>query len=66
MLSKITANLNIKASLVTIKINATFNLETPNINVTTWSNSIESAFNNINNVGFPESKLNNPKAYIEA
>ena len=65
MLSKITAKLNIKASLVTIKISASFNLEKPNINTTTWSNSVESAFNAINGVNFPESKLNNPNAYIE-
>ena len=65
MLSKINANMNIKASLVTIKINATFNLETPDVNVNDWSASIENSFTSINNVTFPESKLNNPKDYIQ-
>lgn len=65
MLSKIGVKANIKASLVTIKITGTFNLETPNPSITDWSNSIQSAFNTINNVNFPENKLNNPNAYIE-
>jgi hypothetical protein len=59
------ASLNIKASLVTISIGATINLDRLDPSVTNWSNSIENAFNTINSVNFTESKLNQPKQYIE-
>ena len=64
-LSKLDASLNIKASLVTLALTATINLDRLDPTVTNWSNSIESAFNTINNVDFPESKLNQPFEYIE-
>ena len=64
-LASLVADLNIKASLVTISLGATINLDPLDPTITNWSNSIESAFNTINNVDFPESKLNNPKQYIE-
>jgi hypothetical protein len=65
-LSSLVASLNIKASLVTIKLGADITLDTLDPTVTNWSNSIESAFNTINGVNFPESKLNQPFEYIEA
>ena len=64
-LSKLVASLNIKASLVTIELGATINLDPLDSTITNWSNSIENAFNTINNVNFPESKLNQPFEYIE-
>ncbi len=65
-LSSLVASLNIKASLVTIKLGADITLDALDPTVTNWSNSIESAFNTINAVSFPESKLNQPFEYIEA
>ena len=64
-LAKLDASLNIKASLVTLALTATINLDRLDPTITNWSNSIESAFNAINNVDFPESKLNQPFEYIE-
>ena len=64
-LASLVADLNIKASLVTISLGATINLDALDPTITNWSNSVESAFNTINNVDFPESKLNQPKQYIE-
>ena len=65
-LSSLVASLNIKASLVTIKLGADITLDALDLTVTNWSNSIESAFNTINGVSFPESKLNQPFEYIDA
>ena len=65
-LSSLVASLNIKASLVTIKLGADITLDALDPTVTNWSNSIESAFNTINGVSFPESKLNQPFEYIDA
>ena len=65
-LSSLVASLNIKASLVTIALGADITLDPLDPTVTNWSNSIESAFNTINGVNFPESKLNQPFEYIEA
>lgn len=65
-LSSLVASLNIKASLVTIKLGADITLDALDPTVTSWSNSIESAFNTINGVSFPESKLNQPFKYIDA
>ena len=65
-LSSLVASLNIKASLVTIKLGADITLDALDPTVTNWSNSIESAFNTINGVNFPESKLNQPFEYIDA
>ena len=65
-LSSLVASLNIKASLVTIKLGADITLDPLDPTVTNWSNSIESAFNTINGVSFPESKLNQPFEYIDA
>ena len=64
-LASLDASLNIKASLVTISLGATMTLDRLDPTVTNWSNSIESAFNTINNVNFPLSKLNQPFEYIE-
>ena len=64
-LASLDASLNIKASLVTISLGATMTLDRLDPTITNWSNSIESAFNTINNVNFPESKLNQPFEYIE-
>ena len=64
-LSKLVASLNVKASLVTIELGATINLDPLDPSITNWSSSIESAFNAINSVNFPESKLNKPFEYIE-
>ena len=64
-LASLDASLNIKASLVTISLGATMTLDRLDPTITNWSNSIESAFNTINNVSFPESKLNKPFEYIE-
>ena len=64
-LASLYAKLNIKASLVTLKLEATINLDSINPSITTWASNIESAFNTINNVNFPESKLNQPFEYIE-
>ena len=65
-LSSLVASLNIKASLVTIKLGADITLDALDPTITNWSNSIESAFNTINGVSFPESKLNQPFEYIDA
>lgn len=64
-LSKLTAHLNIKASLVTIGLGATITLADTAQNVNDWSSSIESSFVAINSVNFPSDKLNNPSAYYE-
>ena len=64
-LYKLDASLNIKASLVTMALDAKITLDPLDPTVTNWSSSIESAFNTINNVNFPESKLNQPFEYIE-
>ena len=64
-LSKLVAKLNVKASLVTIHLGATITLENPNPAITDWSSNIQNAFDAINNVVFPEAKLNNPSSYLE-
>ena len=64
-LASLDASLNIKASLVTISLGATMTLDRLDPTITNWSNSVESAFNTINNVNFPLSKLNQPFEYIE-
>lgn len=63
-LSKLQANLNIKASLITVTVAADIVLENVAASVNTWSNSIESAFNNITSVSFSSSYLNNPTKYL--
>ena len=47
-----------------LDVEATIKLEDVSSSVTTWSNDIESSFTSINNVSFPESKLNQPNEYI--
>ena len=64
-LSSLDASLNIKASLVTISLGASITLDPLDPTVTNWSNSIENAFNTINNVEFSDAYLNNPTAYLE-
>ena len=64
-LASLDASLNIKASLVTIALGAYITLDPLDPTVTNWSNSIENAFNTINNVEFSSAYLNNPTAYLE-
>lgn len=64
-LAGLDAKMNIKASLVTLKLEASISLDPINPSITNWASSIESAFSTINNVNFPESKLNQPFEYIE-
>ena len=47
-----------------LDVEATIKLEDVGSSVTTWSNDIESSFTSINNISFPESKLNQPNEYI--
>lgn len=62
-LSKLSANLNVKASLVTIKIGADIALENPNPNILDWSNTIQNKFEAINSITFT-AELNNPNSYM--
>lgn len=48
-----------------LSVEATIDLEDTASSITDWSSSIQSKFTKINNVSFPENKLNNPKAYIQ-
>ena len=69
--SRLTGNLAIQAmklgSLSTnIGIGFDVRLEDTNSSVDDWSNSIQTKFDNINSVTFPDSYLNNPDLYLQA
>ena len=69
--SRLTGNLKIQAmklgSLSTnIGIGFDVGLEDTNSSVDDWSSSIQTKFDNINSVTFPDSYLNNPDLYLQA
>ena len=59
--TRLWAKLNV-ANLLSVE--ATIDLEDTATSITDWSSDVQSSFNAINGVNFPESKLNNPKDYI--
>ena len=65
--SRLKGRLYIKAiSLIKLGIDFDIKLEDAASSVSDWSSSIQSKFSAINNVVFPEAKLNDPTAYINS